>query len=156
LAVLTSEPSGDGRLQAWLIAEDSTALIASSAELYDSELGENCVPGRFEDGELYCIPSNQFGGEAAFNDPECTQPVRACHEEMCLGRVVYDVATDLDSCASEHLVVNVWRTLSQATGYYGTPGGGPCVELGQPEDFHWVVEAVAESELPPLSLAVAD
>ncbi len=158
LAEFTATRQGDKRLQALVISEGSTPLITDSSQFFDAESGDPCAVELFDDGQWRCIPAIEFGGhEDTYNDADCSEPVRTCQQEDCMGSILFDDTADPESCSAQRLVTAVWRVTTHATGYYTNYGGdGPCTELGEPQDYHWVVEPVDDSELASLELEHAD
>ena len=57
----------------WYDFDGGLSVPAAGDEVWDSELGFDCVPTRFMNGGTYCAPPSP--GSAGFSDPACTKPI---------------------------------------------------------------------------------
>lgn len=155
-------PLGEGRLRAYVMREQGTALMVAhgpdGAYLRDAEREVDCTPMRFSDGVYRCLGSDTLyalGTPQEYDDELCTKPLRRCGSEPCEGKIVFDRTLDTDACAVEAEVSAVWKLGAPATKYY-VKQGDLCTEVGPPSSDLYTVDEVSWSEFPTLTLELRE
>lgn len=162
LAQFETALHGSGRLRVYAMGEDGTPLLAGRAgrdlALYDTMLSADCVALRFDDGAFRCVPADLFGTigfDYEYNDDDCTQPIRRCSGDDCVGKVSFDHALDTAACATETVITAVWTVREPATGYFRNDGIG-CMPAGTVGADQWQVDLVDWGTLATLQQRAAE
>ncbi len=81
---LTTATFGPARLKARYLTDSAGWRVATASQpLFDSELGDPCVPARASDGSTHCTPAETLHAINRFSDAQCTQRVHVQKKAQC-------------------------------------------------------------------------